>query len=50
MSFIVTVETVHVDRGMVTNSHKHATNKTNKMLKGRHMCIAKVKKQIDNQD
>jgi hypothetical protein len=42
--------TVHMDPGMVINRHKHAANRPNKLLKGHHSGVAKVKKQIDNQD
>jgi hypothetical protein len=40
-----------MDRGAVTNHHsKQAAKKPNKPLKGRRACIAKAKKQTDNQD
>jgi hypothetical protein len=51
MSFVVMVETTHVNRGSVTNSHsKQAANRSNKLLKGHRAHIAKIKKQNDNQD
>jgi hypothetical protein len=51
VSFIVTVEMTFVDRGTVTNSHsKQAAKRPNKLMKGRRACIAKTKKQNDNQD
>jgi hypothetical protein len=51
MSFIVKVETAHTSQGAVTNSHsKQATKRPNKLLHGRRVCIAKIKKQTDNQD
>jgi hypothetical protein len=50
MSFIVIVEKVHDNRGAVTNSHEQVISRPNKLLKGRYACVAKVKKQFDNQD
>jgi hypothetical protein len=51
MSFVVTVETAHMDRGAVINSHsKQAAKRPNKLLKGHRTCIAETKQQTDNQD
>jgi hypothetical protein len=45
------VETAHVDRAPVSNSHsKQAAKRPTKLPKGRRACIAKTKKQTDNQD
>jgi hypothetical protein len=48
MSFIVMVETVHMDQGAVTNIHEQAAKRPNKLLKGHRACVVKVKKQINN--
>jgi hypothetical protein len=51
VSFIATVETAHVDRGAITNSHsKHPVKRPNGLLEGHRPGIDITQKQTDDRD